>query len=310
MKYKLCLGAATLALTSLGIFGLDCKPKENYYVQPPTIQQDVVSYESISSDNETPSLIQHPEISKPAIVNDYTTVAVVDTGINKDDIELIGKVIGEKNFTDSPTTNDTVGHGTYIAKIIVEAENDYSKLYGLKCDCRLMNVKVTDSVVFLDGKKIAQGIIWATDNGANVINVSLYYSEPCQEMKDAVNYAWNHGVLLVASAGDFTKGKFMYPANYSDNYSNCISVASAYTDGSIAEWSINSHWDVLAPGTKIFTLSNNQKRRMIGSSVSTAYFSGLADFLFKTEVDTNGNGRINDEIIKKIKQIYRFELKK
>jgi hypothetical protein len=313
MRDKLCLYAATLTLTSFSAFCLSRgitsnnyeQPEQTYhsycelvYNPPSTIQQNEMSYESVSDNNDILSLIQRHEISKPAIIN-YPIVAVLDTGLNKYDKELLGKVKGEKNFTDSPTADDISEHGNYIARIIIEADNDYSDFYGLECGCRLLNVKVTNSVVISDTNNIVKGIIWATDNGANVINMSLH-SHSSQELKDAVYYAWAHGVVLVASAGTSNDHKLDYPADYP----NCISVACADTDGKIPKWSIDSHWDVLGPESKSFTSPNI---KMSGPSVATAKFSALAATLFKIEVDKNDDGFVNDEIKKEIEQYHKFE---
>jgi len=221
-------------------------------------------------------------------------IAVLDTGIDKQQEDLVGKVIAEVNFTDSPTTDDIYGHGTHIAGIIAAWAENGAGVAGLAHDCRLMNVKVADDQGRFDSSVAAKGVNWAVEHGANVINMSLVSTEPSPELEEAINYAWNQGVIVVAAAGNLVGTEVVYPAYYS----NCIAVAATDSNDCVASWSSQGGWvDVAAPGVDIYsTLPDNKYGNKSGTSMAAAHVSGLAGLLFAVESDKNHNGFVNDEV--------------
>lgn len=221
-------------------------------------------------------------------------VAVLDTGIDQDHEDLDGKVVVEANFTDSPTPGDTYGHGTHIAGIIAAYGNNGVGIVGVAPESQLMNVKVADDAGGCKASTVAEGIIWAVDNGASVINVSIEFKEPSPELEDAVNYAWSRGVVIIAAAGNEGSESPVYPACYE----NCIAVAAIRQDDTLAPLSNYGDWiDVAAPGFDIYsTLPDNSYGYKSGTSFASAYVSGLAALLFSVVTDTNGDGKLNDEI--------------
>lgn len=221
-------------------------------------------------------------------------IAVLDTGIDKQQEDLVGKVIAEVNFTDSPTTEDIYGHGTHIAGIIAAWGKSGTGIAGLAHDCRLMNVKVADDQGRFDSAEAARGVIWAVDNGARVINMSLVSTEPSPSLEEAINYAWDRGAVVIAAAGNLVGDKIVYPAYYS----NCIAVAATDSNDCVVSWSSQGDWvDVAAPGVDIYsTLPDNNYGNKSGTSMAAAYVSGLAGLLFTVESDMNHNGFVNDEI--------------
>jgi len=221
-------------------------------------------------------------------------IAVLDTGIDKEQEDLAGKVIAEVNFTDSPTTEDVYGHGTHVAGIIAAWARNGAGVAGLARDCRLMNVKVADDQGRFDSAVAARGVIWAVDHGANVINMSLVSTEPSPVLEEAINYAWNQGAVMIAAAGNLVGTKIVYPAYYS----NCIAVAATDSNDCVASWSSQGSWvDVAAPGVDIYsTLPGNQFGYKSGTSMAAAHVSGLAGLLFTLEKDRNDDGFVNDEV--------------
>lgn len=129
-------------------------------------------------------------------------VAVLDTGIDQDNQELVSRVVGEVNFTNSTTSDDLNGHGTHVAGTIA----------GIAPECQLMNVKVLDDAGRCQASLVAKGITWAVDNGAKVINMSLSGVESSADLEEAVNYAWSRGALMVAAAGNDSGSAPTYPA--------------------------------------------------------------------------------------------------
>jgi thermitase len=221
-------------------------------------------------------------------------IAVLDTGIDNEQKDLVGKVVAEVNFTDSPTAEDAYGHGTHIAGIIAARAESGTGVSGLAHNCSLMNIKVADDQGRFTNNVAAKGVIWAVDHGAKVINMSLVSTESSPSLEEAINYAWRKGAVVVAAAGNLVGDKLVYPAYYS----NCIAVAATDSNDCIATWSSKGEWvDVAAPGVDIYsTLPGNKYGNKSGTSMAAAHVSGLAGLLFGLEKDRNNDGLINDEV--------------
>jgi thermitase len=226
-------------------------------------------------------------------VKEDTLVAVLDTGIDSSHQDLNGLIIAEANFTDSSSPGDSYGHGTHIAGIIA-AKNDGTGIVGVAPGCRLLNVKVADDMGRCQTSALAEGIIWAVNNGASVINISLEIKEPSPQLEEAVNYAWSCGSIIIAAAGNNGNESPVYPAYYK----NCVTVAAINQDDNLAPLSNYGDWvDVAAPGSDIYsTLPDNGYGYKTGTSFATACVSGIAALLFDMVTDTNGDGRLNDEV--------------
>ena len=238
--------------------------------------------------------IMAPEAWQVTAGKSNVVIAVLDTGIDKEQKDLAGKVMSEINLTKSQTTDDVYGHGTHIAGVVAAWANRGGGIAGLAPDCRLMNVKVADDQGRFDSPVAAKGVNWAVDHGAKVINISLMSTEPSAVLEEAINYAWNKGVVVVAAAGNLVGDKVVYPAYYS----NCIAVAATDCDDRLASWSSQGDWvDVAAPGVDIYsTLPGNKYGYKSGTSMAAAHVSGLAGLLFTLEDDVNGDGYVNDEV--------------
>ena len=220
-------------------------------------------------------------------------VAVLDSGIDVNHEDLVGQVIGEANFTDSPTADDIYGHGTHIAGIIAAEDNGIGVI-GIAPGYLLLNVKVADDRGRCDVSDLARGIVWAVDNNASVINISIEIKESTPELEEAVQYAWDNGALIVAAAGNRCSQEPVYPACYNST----ISVAAIKEDEKLAPLSNWGAWvDLAAPGYKIYsTFPGDTYEYESGTSFAAAHVSGIAALLFNTATDTNGDGRINDEV--------------
>ena len=230
--------------------------------------------------------IEAPQAWQITRGNQSIIVAVLDTGINKDNQDLAERVVAEVNFTDSPTTDDLYGHGTHMAGTIA----------AIAPECQLMNVKVADDMGSCKPSVVARGIIWAVDHGARVINISLAMSASpdLEELEEAVNYAWSQGALIIAAAGNKGGAQPSYPAYYV----NCLAVAGTNENNALALLSSHGDWvDVAAPGFNIYSeLPQNQYGYKTGTSSAGAHVSGVAALVFSVAEDSNGNGAVNDEV--------------
>jgi thermitase len=222
------------------------------------------------------------------------TVAILDTGIDLDHPDLASKIISNVNFTTSPTVDGICSHGTHVAGIAAACTNNGIGIAGLGYSSSLMNVKVIGDDGLGYYSWVTKGVIWAADNGARVINLSLGGSSASSTLESAVNYAWNKGVVVVAAAGNDGNSTPCYPAYYT----NCIAVAATDWCDNLASWSNRGDWvDVAAPGRYIYsTVANNSYDYMGGTSMASPHVAGLAALVFTVATDTNGNGRLNDEV--------------
>lgn len=205
-------------------------------------------------------------------------VAILDTGIDESHPDLSGKVVGRANFTNSPTNEDIDGHGTHVAGIVGATTNNGNGVAGTGYNTALMNGKVLNDDGFGDYWGIAQAVIWATDNGANVVNMSLGGPSYSQALNDAINYAWSKGVVVVAAAGNGNTSSPSYPAYFT----NVIAVAATDQTDKKASFSNYGGWvDVAAPGVSIFsTYDGGGYGNMSGTSMASPMTAGLAALIF------------------------------
>jgi thermitase len=212
-------------------------------------------------------------------------IAILDTGIDQQHKDLAGKVVASVNFSDSLTASDLNGHGTHVSGIIAA---------GVAPSCRLLNVKVADDNGMVWASSIAEGIVWAVDNGVKVINMSLVVPNSSPALEQAIDYAWSQGAVLVAGAGNNIKSIPVYPAAYP----RVIAVAAIDSEGELWSKSNYGDWvDACAPGVEIYsTLPGNDYGYQSGTSMATAYVSAAAASALTTVTDINGDGLVNDEV--------------
>ena len=200
-------------------------------------------------------------------------VAILDTGIDQNHEDLSSKVILQRNFTDSPTLDDLYGHGTHVGGIVAAITNNNMGVAGGCPACQLMNGKVLNDNGSGAYSWVSNGITWATDNGAKVINMSLGGSVKSYTLENAVNYAWNKGVVVVAAAGNSANPSKTYPAAYT----RAIAVAATNNKDQKASFSsYGSRWvDVAAPGENIFSTFPNHPYK-INKSLGYDFASGTS----------------------------------
>ena len=141
------------------------------------------------------------------------TVAVIDTGAETSHPELADRVLGAVSFSadGSAATTDTVGHGTHVASLACGAGNNGVGLAGAGLRCRMLILKSDFS-----DSSVAKAIVYAVDHGADAINMSFGTDpgpDPSQAVRDAVDYAFAHNVVMAAAAADSPIADQGYPAN-------------------------------------------------------------------------------------------------
>jgi len=153
-------------------------------------------------------------------------VAVLDTGVayanrgkyrRSPDFSKYAFVSGYDFIDHTPYPNDHNGHGTFVAGTIAEATNNHYGLTGLAYAARIMPVRVLDSAGEGEASTIAEGVRFAVNHGARIINMSLEFSSnvtasDIPELVQALRYAYRHNVLVVAAAGNEGSTTIPYPA--------------------------------------------------------------------------------------------------
>ena len=230
--------------------------------------------------------------------NSTIKIAILDTGVDLDHPDLAGKITANTNFSTSTTTDDIYGHGTHVAGIAAASTNNGIGVAGLGYSASIVSVKVLGDSGSGYYSWVANGIVWATDNGAQVINMSLGGASVSSTLEDAVNYAWSKGVVVVAAAGNSGSSAPFYPAYYS----NTIAIAATDASDKLASWSNYGDWvDVAAPGVSIYsTLIDAGYGYKSGTSMASPHAAGLAALVYSVVTDLDGNGRLNDEVRSRI----------
>lgn len=248
------------------------------------------------SDNQ--SALEQPELLQVTIDSPEVLIAILDTGIDEQHKDLAGKVVASINFSNSPTTSDINGHGTHVAGIIAATVNKGNGVAGVTPEVRFLNVKVADDKGLVWSSAVAEGIVWAVDNGAKIINISLYVTTNKPALEQAVEYAWSKGVVLVAASGNHVKSA-VYPGYYPE----VISVAAIDAEGDLWSGSNDGDWvDAYAPGVKIkSTIPGNRYGYKTGTSMAAAYVSATAALDLATVTDANSDGQVNDEVVTLLK---------
>lgn len=211
-------------------------------------------------------------------------IAVLDTGITFEHEDLLGRTMPGYDFVnnDADATDDR-GHGTHVAGIIGAATNNSKGMAGTTWNNPLMPVKVLNSSGSGTYSGVAQGIIYAVDNGARVINMSLGGSSPSITLENAVQYAYAEGAVLVAAAGN-NSGPVLYPAAYPE----VIAVGAVDDDDLRASFSsYGSEISVTAPGVLVWSTrmssSLNDYARSSGTSFAAPFVSGLAGLILSID---------------------------
>lgn len=240
----------------------------------------------------------HPELAGQLWVNQDE---IAGNGIDDDGNGYVDDVNGwDFNASSVPGSeedndpSDDYGHGTFVAGIIGAKTNNSIGMAGICWNCQIMSVKAA-KLGGLSDSHIVKAIMYAVDNGAQVINMSFGGQGRHPAVQDALRYAYEHGVVMVAAAGngvgDFTK---LSPASAGE----VISVGALNPDGSHPSFSdFGDTLDVSAPGVDILSLRasgtdmygddthvvDEQYYRANGTSFAAPYVTGLVALMLSEQ---------------------------
>ncbi|MFD3162768.1 S8 family serine peptidase [Herpetosiphon sp. NSE202] len=220
-------------------------------------------------------------------------IAVVDTGIQSNHPDLDAKMVAGYDYIDNDATPaDGNGHGTHVAGTSAAETNNSTGGAGTCPNCKLMPVRVLNNSGSGTLAGVANGITYAADNGAKVINLSLG-GGGSTALQNAVDYAWGRGVFLACAAGNSNTSSVTnsYPAAYT----NCFAVASTTSSDARSSFSNYGSWvEVAAPGSSIYsTWINSGYNTINGTSMATPHVAGLAGLLASQGLS---NSQIRDRI--------------
>jgi serine protease len=174
-------------------------------------------------------------------------VAVIDSGVSTHLGDLSpSRFLKGYNFVDrNADFEDDHGHGSHVAGTIGEDTDNNKGVAGMAYNCRIMPLKVLSADGSGSTMAIAEAIVYAADNGANVINMSLGGGGYSEVLEDACKYAYGKGVTVVAAAGNESEGSSSFPGQYD----SVISVAATSPQQILAGYSNYGFGvDVAAPG--------------------------------------------------------------
>ncbi|MBH8551586.1 S8 family serine peptidase [Nostocaceae cyanobacterium CENA357] len=264
---------------------------------------------NLGGENWGADLIKAPEVWAKGYTGQGIVVAVVDSGVDRNHPDLkaniwknskeiasngkdddgngyIDDVYGWNFVNKNNNTLDLVnGHGTHVAGTIAGVKNSFG-VTGIAHNAKIMPVKVFDD----DGKTInnaiPNGIRYAVDNGADVINLSLSSSESYSELKSAIQYAASKGVITVSAASNEGELAPRYPARYANQWGlavGAISYNKVLTDFSNRAGTTPLTY-ITAPGDDIYsTYPSNNYEYMPGTSMAAPHVAGVVALILSAK---------------------------
>jgi subtilisin family serine protease/PKD repeat protein len=208
-------------------------------------------------------------------------VAVTDNAMNTSHPDLVNKMLPGYDATTGGTNPNPCGgndgfHGSHVCGIVGAQTNNGTGIASIGYNVSIIPVKIGRCS---DGALTAgyEGVTWAADNGADVINMSWGGGGSSTYGQNVCNYAWNQGAILVAAAGNDGVSTPLYPAAYN----NVIAVASTTTNDAKSTFSQFGTWiNISAPGSSILSCNQNTGYTFSqGTSMASPLVAGLVGLI-------------------------------
>ena len=249
-----------------------------------------------------------PKIGAPEAwdraLGDGVTIAILDTGVDATHEDFAGRLVAGWNFYDNNNdTSDIGGHGTAVAGTAAAAGNNAIGVASVGMNARIMPIRITDTSGYGFYSMIADGIVFAADNGAKVANISFLGVSNSATVDAAAQYMRSKGGVVVTSGGNTA-------ALRTEPVSGAITVVAA-TDSVDAKASFSSwgnYIDIAAPGVSVWTTTRGGGYGgFSGTSAASPVVAGvyallisakpslapaaLDDLLFSTALDLGASGK-------------------
>ena len=201
-------------------------------------------------------------------------VAVLDTGVDRSHPDLQGALVeGWDAVNEDADPSDDHGHGTLVAGVVAARSNNGIGGVGACSRCSVMPVKVIGANGSGTAADIAEGIVWAADHGARVINMSFVMTGRDEEVASALEHARSKGALIVAAAGNSGSADVTFPASEP----GVVSVTGTDAADDRYSWANFGSWVTLAaPGCSPSTKAGGGYADFCGTSSAAAFASGIA----------------------------------
>lgn len=218
-------------------------------------------------------------------------VAVIDTGVDAMHPDLRGKVLQgwDSMNPDGNGNRDPNGHGTHVAGIIAATTNNGIGVAGIAPKVSILPVRVLDHTGNGDDGELALGIIWAVDNGAHVLNISIGGAVPSDLLEGALDYALAKEVVVVVAAGN--DAMIGNTPSYPGAYKQVLTVgATDSMDKRAAFSNTGEYLDLVAPGSWIkSTWPGGGYQWSSGTSMAAPFVAASAALLLSSGAGTGSN---------------------
>lgn len=222
-------------------------------------------------------------------------IAILDSGVDYSQPDLQGAFVPGRDIVNSDSDpGDDYGHGTQVAGVAAARSNNGIGIASYCWRCAVMPVKVLGATGAGSVADVAAGIVWATDHGARVINLSFGTTSASPTLSDAVKYAHDRGVVLVAAAGNSSSNTPTYPAAFPE----VIGVAGSTSTDELTNASNFGSWvDVAAPGCNFTTGVRSWYGTFCGTSSAAPAVAGIAGLALSLAPGA-GNTQVEEAIEK------------
>ena len=237
--------------------------------------------------------VQLPEAWDTETGSSEVIVAILDTGIDQYRADFAGRIVfpysSVSRSTAWPSWRDGHGHGTAVAGVAVAQGDDGQGMAGAAWNVKIMPVKIADDDAVSDDSLLADGIYWAVDHGADIINISFAGSQVTATEADAIQYALDRDLVVVAAAGNEASSFVWYPAALP----GVIAVgatAQSPTDSRADFSATGDALDLAAPGQSILSwhVPTSSWKTWNGTSFSSPLVAGIAALVRSAEPGLTG----------------------
>lgn len=211
-------------------------------------------------------------------------VAVIDSGVAADHEDLAGQIVDGFDFVDgvplpAGSSVDGNGHGTHIAGVVAASTGNGVGVASVAPSAKVMPLRALEDDGTGFESDAAEAVVWAVDNGATVVNLSLGADKPLEVLAEAIDYAVANGVPVVAAAGN--EQEEGNPRIWPASLDAVIAVSAVDAQLAPSKFSSSGTWvDVAAPGTRVLsTYTGNRYVYMSGTSMAAPHVSATVALL-------------------------------